>query len=132
MNLTTWPENWGRWRTRRIRRGLVVLMAILLGLAFLSPLPGILCAVLYFPLTRSGIPPLDNKAPVDERQWRIRAEATIIAYRILAFAAILLVAVQPAGQFAWNRTHFAMLVLVVCLPAAVLAWREPDTPSDEA
>lgn len=111
---------------------MVLLMAASAALTFLTPFAGIACVLLYLPLPYSGLPPMDDNSPVDERQWRVRNEATTIAYRILGLATLIVIAVQPAGVSAWKNVSFAMLVLVVCLPTALLAWREPDVPQDEA
>ncbi len=132
MNQIRWIDNWARLRSQRTRRILVALMVILLVLAVRTPIAGIVCMLLYFPLSRSGIPPMDDKSPVDERQWRVRAEATTIAYRILAVATLVLVLIQPVRPEQWDTALFAVTVLIVCLPLAVLAWREPDPPQDEA
>lgn len=132
MNQPTWMRNWGRWRTRRTRRILVCLMAVLAALAFVAPVAGLACMILYFPLSRSGIPPMDDKTHIDERQWRIRAEATTVAYRILSLVVMVLVFVGSARPMDWNASLIAILVLIMCLPAAVVAWREPDLRMDEA
>jgi len=101
-------------------------------MAFVTPAACILALVPYYFLTRSGIPPTDDTSRVDERQWRVRAEATTIAYRILGLGMLVLALAGGAYPLPWNQVAFVAMVLIVCLPAAVLGWREPDLPQDEA
>lgn len=127
MTRQIWIPPLPQFRTRRSRRLMVCLLAAVAAVLF--PTEGWYFVMFpYFLLTRSGNPPMDGGAPVDERQWRVRAEATIIAHRILVVIA--------AGLVVWETLHppvarmrlGAVMVFIICLPAAIQAWREPDAP----
>lgn len=132
MTRLIWLQRRPRLHTRRARRFLVCLMSALFVLAFQTPVAAAFLLMLYIAMPWYGLPPMSDRSPVDERQWRVRAEAFTIAYRILALAAGITLLVHSASPIPSDKLVFGWLALIVCLPPAVLAWREPDDPEDEA
>jgi hypothetical protein len=79
---------------------------------------------------------------LDERQLRLRDQAWILSYTVLALAVVVAVSVASVVVLGMDRvivldgrvmsgvaTCFGVLVPV--LPAAALAWLEPDPPAED-
>lgn len=126
-----WSPKWPTIRSRRIRRVLVALIAASVAMTFVTPLAAF--AVVLFPLVAGpASSPMGDLEPVDERQWRVRAEATIVAYRILAVTILVISLAELArSPLAWDKRLLPVLLLAGLLPGAVLAWREPTPPRDK-
>jgi hypothetical protein len=136
-------------RTRKARRALVVLFVVLLGLSigtgFVSTdvgnyllMASVAGMILVYIMLRTSIRQIAD-APdelIDERQQRIRDNAYLVSYRILAAGlSVPLVAFLLWAEWSdWNVEAFtdssmtgivlAYMFLIATLPSAVIAWGE--------
>lgn len=142
-----------RWRSRGVRRGLVMFAtAVALGMGILALMPddklrsylefaGIAALIVSYLQLRKSVR-LIADAPselLDERQIEVRDAAHTVAYRILACVSGFFLALYLAADFLDTLAKgqgtpllIAFLMLAASLPSMVLAWNLPEEAPEAA